>query len=85
MDLGNICDFYVWDQGTPVKVLTIHTLTGQSREAQSTADNRFILYKAESAIYSGELYNSSAQYNFTQETVLRSFFMIRENWYTGET
>lgn len=85
MDLGNICDFYAWDQQTPVKVLSIHTLTGQSREAQSTSDNRFPLYKGESTVYSAELYEYSARYNFTQETVLRSFFMIRENWYTGET
>lgn len=85
VDLGNICDFYVWDQETPIKVLSIHTLTGQSREVQSTSDNRFPLYKAESTIYSAEVYEYSARYNFTQEAVLRSFFMIRENWYTGET
>lgn len=85
VDLGSVCDFYVWDNGSPIKVLTIHTLTGQSREAQSTADNRFMLHKTESTVYSASLYDSSSHYNFTQETVLRSFFMIRENWNTGET
>ncbi len=85
VDLGNVCDFYVWEKGSPIKVLTVNTLTGQSREAQSTAYNRFLLHKTESTVYSASLYDSSSHYNFTQETVLRSFFMIRENWNTGET
>lgn len=85
VDLGNICDFYVWDNGSPVKVLSVHALTGQSREEQSTADNRFVLYKGESTIYAASLDEEAANYDFTKETVLRSFYMIRENWNTGET
>ena len=85
VDLGNICDFYIWDNGSPVKVLSIHALTGQSREEQSTAENRFVLYKGESTIYAASLDREAALYGFTQETVLRSFYMIRENWNTGET
>lgn len=85
VDLGNICDFYVWDNGSPVKVLSVHALTGQSREEQSTANNRFVLYKAESTIYAASLDEEAAHYDFTKESVLRSFYMIRENWNTGET
>lgn len=85
VDLGNICDFYIWDNGRPVKVLSIHALTGSSREEQSTLDNRFVLYKGESTIYAASLDEEAAAYDFTRETVLRSFYMIRENWNTGET
>ena len=85
VDLGNICDFYVWDDQSPIKVLSIHALSGQSRETQSTVDNRFVLYRGESTIYAASLDGEAAQYGFTKETVLRSFRMIRENWNTGET
>ncbi len=85
VDLGNVCDFYVWEDGSPVKVMSIHTLTGQSREAQSGTDNRFILYKGESAIYAASLDDDAARFRFTQESVLRSFHMIHEHWNTGET
>lgn len=85
VDLGNICDFYIWDNGSPVKVLSIHALTGQSKEEQSTQEGRFVLYKGESTIYAANLDEEAAQYGFTQETVLRGFYMIRENWNTGET
>lgn len=85
VDLGNICDFYIWDNGSPVKVLTIHALTGQSKEEHSTLDGRFVLYKGESTIYAANLDEAAAQYGFTQDSVLRGFYMIRENWNTGET
>ena len=85
VDLGNVCDFYVWEKGSPVKVMSIYTLTGQNRVAQSTSDNRFVLHKAESAIYTAFLENDAARFGITQESVLRSFHMIHEHWNTGET
>ncbi len=85
VDLGNVCDFYVWEEGRALKVLTIHTLTGQNRESQSTADNRFVLQKTESTIYSASLDEWAVKFNISQETVLRSFQMIHEKWKTGET
>ena len=84
VDLGNVCDFYVWENGSPIKVMSVHTLTGQNREAQSTWENRFVLYKAESAIYAASLDQDAARFGFTQESVLRSFHMIHEHWNTGE-
>ncbi|MBQ8910030.1 MAG: hypothetical protein IJY91_03210 [Oscillospiraceae bacterium] len=85
VDLGNVCDFYVWEEGSPVKVMSVHTMTGQSREAQSTSENRFILHKTESTIYAASLDDDAARFGFTQESVLRNFHMIHEQWYTGET
>lgn len=84
VDLGNICDFYIWDGNTPVKIFSVYTLTGQSRESQSTAENRFVLHKAESVIYSAKLDDGAAKYNITQETVIRNFRLIHEHWKTGE-
>lgn len=85
VDLGNVCDFYVWEEGKALKVLTVYTLTGQNRESQSTADNRFVLQKTESTIYSASLDEWARNYNISQETVLRNFQIIHEKWNTGET
>lgn len=84
VDLGNSCDFYYWDNDAAVKAFSVYTLTGQSREEQSTADGRFVLYKTESVIYSAKLDDGAANI-FTQETVIRSFQLIHEHWKTGET
>ena len=85
VDLGNVCDFYVWENDSAIKVMSVHTLSGQSRESQSTANNRFILYKSESVIYAASLDNDAARFQFTQESVVRDFHMIHEHWNTGET
>lgn len=84
VDLGNICDFYIWDGSRPIKVFSVHTLTGQSRESQSTAEGRFVLHKAESVIYSAKLDDGAELYSISQETVIRSFHLIHEHWKTGE-
>ena len=84
VDLGNVCDFYAWNGDSPVKLFSVYTLTGQSRESQSTAENRFVLHKAESVIYSAQLDDGAGQYGITQETVIRSFSLIHEHWKTGE-
>lgn len=85
VDLGNVCDFYVWEENSPVKVMSVHTLTGQSRETQSTTDNRFVLHKAETAIFTASLDTDAQRFGITQESILRSFHMIHEHWNTGET
>ena len=85
VDLGNICDFYVWEENRAVKLMSIHTLTGQSREEQSTADNRFVLHKAESVIYAVSLDHGANDLNITQQLLLDSFHMIHEHWNSGVT
>jgi len=84
VDQGSVCDFYVWEGESPVKVMTVSALTGQNREEYSTTENRFVLYKAESAIYVARLEQAAENYDLTQETVVRSFHLIREHWKTGE-
>ncbi len=84
VDLGNVCDFYIWEGDRAVKALSVFTLTGQSREEQSTSEGRFVLHKSESVIYSASLDDGAIGYNITQETVVRSFHLIHEHWKTGE-
>lgn len=83
VDLGNVCDFYIWEDNKAVKLMTVHTLTGQSREEQSTADNRFPLYKGESVIYAVSLDHGANNHNITQQLLLDSFHLIREHWNSG--
>ncbi len=85
VDQGNICDFYVWQDNRAVKLMTVHTLTGQSREEQSTAENRFVLYQGESVIYAASLDHGAHDLQITQELLLHSFHMIHEHWNTGVT
>lgn len=85
VELGNVRDFYIWQDGAAIKAFTVYTLTGQSREEQSTADGRFVLHKTESTIYAARLDDGASICNFTKETVIRSFHLIREYWKTGET
>ena len=77
VDLGTVWDFYVWDEGLPIKVMSIHALTGQNREAQSAADGKFVLYKTESTIYAASLDDGASAYRYTQESVLRNFHEIQ--------
>lgn len=85
VDGGNVCDFYIWKGNRAVKFMTIHTLTGQSREEQSTADNRFVLYEAESVIYAASLDHGAGDLALNQKILLESFHMIHEHWNTGVT
>ena len=85
MDLGSVCDFYIWDEGAAVKLFSVEAFTGQSRESQSSSNGFFPLYKTESTVYAARLDDGAAEYRLTQEDVIRSFYLIRERWNTGET
>lgn len=75
--LGSVWDFYIWDDGRPTKVMSIHALTGENRDVQSTSDGRFVLYKTESITYAASLDDGAAEYDYTQETVMRNFHVIQ--------
>lgn len=85
VDTGAACDFYLWEEDVPVKLMTLSTLTGQNRETKSTSDGSFVLYKAEKVIYAARLEEAAKNYQITEEMVVRSFHLIHENWKTGET
>lgn len=84
---GSSYVFLLWneDKTQTQPLLTIYVLTGQKREEQAIKDNRFILLRGESTIYSAVLDVSSADYNLTQESLIAGFHLILQDWKTGET
>ena len=84
---GSSYEFYLWDKSyhKAGKVLTVYMLTGQDRDEESQADGRFILHKSETLIYTACLEEGAETYGITQESVLRGFSLIQQDWKTGET
>lgn len=84
---GNAYTFYVWDEqyleATPL--FSVYALSGSNRETQATENNRFVLYRAEDVVYAARLEIASAIYGITQEQLINSFRLIRQDWKTGET
>ena len=84
---GSAYEFYVWDDefSSAQKLLTVYTLTGSDREEQAMLDNRFVLYKSDAVVYAANLDVSSAAYGLTQDTLIKCFHLIHQDWKTGET
>lgn len=84
---GSSYVFLLWneDRTDCQTLLTIYVLTGQKREEQAIKDNRFILLRGESTIYSAVLEVASADYNMTRESLIAKFHLILQDWKTGET
>ena len=84
---GSSYDFYLWNEdGTEyVSLMTVYALTGQKREEQAVADNRFVLYRSETVIYAANLGVAYADLGMTKETLTQCFNLILEDWKTGET
>ena len=84
---GNCYELLLWleDYEDVISVASIWVLTGNNRDAQSQEANRFVLYKTDSVTYAASLGVNAGQYGITQESLLRAFHMIRQEWKTGET
>ena len=77
---GNSYEFFVTNKdGVESKLMTVYIFTGQEREEQAIADNRFVLYRTESTVYAGHLEVASAAFNMTQETLINAFHLITLN------
>lgn len=82
----NGIDFYWLDgENEPRPMMTVYTFSGQDREDQAVAENRFILYRGDQTIFSGALYAASAECHMTIDRLTNSFRLIRQDWKTGET
>ncbi len=84
---ANAFDFYLWnaDYSDVQKLMTVHILTGQNREEQSTANGRFVLLRTDTVTYAASLDAAAAGYNITEDSLIRSFYLIHQDWNTGET
>ena len=83
---ANTYAFYLWDEDyrTAQKIFSVLVLTGQNREEQAVQDNRFTVYKSESVIYAARLEVASGALCLTQNDLIESFHLIRQDWKTGE-
>lgn len=84
---GNSYEFVIWDEGkTEASLLmTVYVLTGQKREEQAIAENRFVLYRTDSTVYAAKLEVLSGSYNLTKQDLIGAFHLIMQDWKTGET
>ena len=83
---GNVFDFYLWSQNYSgaQKLMTVSILTGQNREEQSHTDGRFVLLRTDTVTYAASLDAAAADHSITQESLVRSFYLIHRDWNTGE-
>lgn len=83
---GNTYEFYLWngDYRSAQKIFSILVLTEQNREEQAVLDNRFVVQKSESVIYAARLEVASGALSLTQNELIESFHLIRQDWKTGE-
>ena len=80
-------DFYLWDDSyrTAIPLFTLHVFTGSTRDEEAVKDGRFALYRAEGIAYSASLAEAAAEYGITEDYLIDSFRLIRQDWQTGET
>ena len=83
---GNTYEFYIWDEQLLYEqpLMSIYALSGQSREVQKN-EGRFVLYKTETVTFAASLKAAAASCAITEESLLRSFHLIQQDWKTGET
>ena len=84
---GSAYTFYLWDANyrEATALFTIYSLTGGSREEDAVVDGRFAFYRAEGVVYAARLEVSAAEYGITENQLINSFHLIRQDWKTGET
>ena len=84
---GSQYEFCIWDSEykSAEKLLTIYAFSGQNREEQAVAEDRFVVYRTESTIYAARLEELASDYELTQDNVIYSFRLIQQDWKTGET
>lgn len=83
---SNTFTFYIWntDYTNADKLFTVFTLTGQNREEQSLSDEKFVLLKTDTTVYSATLESTAEKYAITQESLIASFSQIHQDWNSGE-
>lgn len=83
---ANMFVFYLWNKDftKAEKIFTIYTLTGQNRDEQSLSDEKFVLLKTDTTIYSATIEVDADKYGITKENLIGSFSLIYQEWNSGE-
>ena len=78
--------FFIWDEryNSAEMVFSVEAFSGSDREESALSQNRFPLYRGDTVTYAASLGVASVQYGITQETLIGSFHLIRQDWMTGE-
>lgn len=84
---GSSYAFSLWNEDFTAeqKLMTVFVLTGQRREEQALANNRFVLYRTDAAIYAANLEVASSAYGMTKQLLIGWFHLIQEDGKTGVT
>jgi hypothetical protein len=79
--------FYLWDESyrSATPLFSLHIFTGSTRDEEAVKDGRFALHRAEGIAYSASLEEAAAEYEITEDYLINSFRLIRQDWQTGET
>ncbi len=83
---GNEHAFYLWSETyeEPQKIMTLYAMSGEKREGKATDSGRFTLLKTDSITYAASLEPAAKLYRIDQDTAIRMFHLIRQDWKTGE-
>lgn len=78
--------FYLWDDRfeNAEKLMTVFVLSGQNRLAQVEEGSMFMLQESSTITYAAKLEQCAADYGITEQSIINSFHMIRQDWKTGE-
>ena len=84
---SGIYRFYLWDESYQVatSLFTLYVFTGGDRDEEAVKDDRFALYRSEGVAYAASLEAAAAEYDITEDYLIESFRLIRQDWQTGET
>ena len=84
---GTVYTFCFWDESAASSrvLFTLFCFTGSSRDSQAVEEGRFPLHTTESAVYAASLGEAAAALDITEENLIKSFRLIHQDWYTGET
>ena len=63
-----------------VPAASLYTISGENRENRALRGNRMVLKRQTGIIYAGELFESSAGWDFTEEQLRNNFHLIVSSW-----
>ena len=83
---NSVYKFYLWDESyqAATPLFTLYIFTGGTRDEEAVKNGRFAVYRTEGIAYSASLEETAAEYGITEDYIIESFRLIRNDWQTGE-